>query len=464
MTNDQTLQQQAETYLAQQRLQEAVDICRQIIQHNPNFAPAYQTLGKALHIADRLEEAEKSYRQAIALAPNYAIAYSNLGSLYGQQKQWQKALYCYQKAVVLQPKVTGNYRNLARLWSQLGDNKRETEAWFRAYSLEAEKIPLEKHLHLGDQLLKNHKIEKAIACYRRALDRDLNSQMALDKLGEALQRAGEEIARSRSQFMIFALPRTGSSTLANLLNAHPEINCGIEPFHQDYGIRFQDAYIQGFGEDAGLKLDPDRTANSQHWVTPYPLPVLDRLVAEVSKSSQGIKHLDYSLSFDQNLHLLINVYDKIIFLTRKNQLKRMVSLYISLQAQHFQGNRNKLFEKTYQPINVEKLRGHMAWIEARREKYRIIMQGLGQKFFLLHYEDCLDLSLTLTHKIDTLNKVYRYLGFSEIPNPCQDPKIKKFLDPTQNKFNDEATYRLIPNIDEIAEKLGSEKTGYLFER
>ncbi len=462
--NLQALQRQAETYLTQKRLQEAVNLCQQMIQENPNFAPAYQALGKAYHIADHLETAEKYYQQAIALHPNYAIAYTNLGSLYGQQKQWKKALSCYQKAITLQPKTVGNYRNLARLWSQLGDQKRVNEAWFRADSLEADQISLEAHLELGDKLLQDNEIEKAIACYRRGLNRDFNSQVALEKLGKALQKAGEIIARSRSQFMIFALPRTGSSTLVNLLNLHPEINCRPEPFHQDYGLSFQESYLNGVRAEPSLKLDPERSIEGQHWIAQYPLPVFDRLIAEVSKTHQGIKHLDYSISFDQNLHLLINVYDKVIFLSRRNKLKRMISLQISLQAGYFQGNRKKLFETTYQPLSVEKLKRHLIWVETRRQKYQAITQKLKQKIFFLDYEDFLDPRLTLTHKIDKLNEVYNFLGFGTISKTNPNPNIRNLLDPKRNQFNDEETYRLIPNINEIAEKLGSEEIGYLFER
>jgi hypothetical protein len=59
--------------------------------------------------------------------------------------------------------------------------------------------------------------------------------------------------------------------------------------------------------------------------------------------------------------------------------------------------------------------------------------------------------------------VYRYLGFSEITEARYSEKIQQLLDPNQNQFNDRETYRLIPNIEQIEEALGSEETGYLFD-
>jgi len=458
------LQQQAETYLAQQRLQEAVTLCEQIIKEQPDFAPGYQTLGKVLHLAKQLEKAEKCYLKAISLDSNYTVAYTNLGSLYAQQNQLQKALKCYQKVLEQQPKDPKTYRNLARLWGNFGDPYRATEAWFRAYSLDVSNISVETHIKLGDELLQQNQIEKAITCYRRSLDFDPNHEQALDKLSKALKLAGNEIATSRSHFMIFAYPRTGSSTLVRLLNTHPEINCRAEPFHQDYGVSFQQEYLSGAKEDPGLQLDPERSRNSQHWIVQYPLQVLDRIIAKLNNQNHnGIKHLTYSLSFDQNLHLLINSFDRIIFLNRKNQLKRIVSLYISLQAGQFQGNRNKLFEKQYQPLDLEQLRRHMRWEKTRKNQYRIIARSLGKAVFDLDYEDFLDPNLAGASKINKLNEVYRYLGFSEITETRHIETIQQLLDPTQNQFNDQQTYRLIPNINEIEEALGSDETGYLFD-
>ena len=71
--------------------------------------------------------------------------------------------------------------------------------------------------------------------------------------------------------------------------------------------------------------------------------------------------------------------------------------------------------------------------------------------------------MTLADKTDKLNKVYSDLGVSDISKFAGMEQVKSLFDPKSNKFNDEATYRLIPNINEVAEKLGSEETGYLFE-
>jgi len=295
------LQQQAETHLNQQRLQQAATLCEQIIKEEPDFAPAYQTLGKALHLAKQFQKAEKCYLKAISLDPNYTVAYTNLGSLYGQQNQFQNALACYQKALQLQPRVPRTYRNLARVWHQFGDSNRETEAWFRAYGLEPASVTAEKHIELGDKLFQQNHIEKAIASYRRAFQVNPKHEQVLENLGAALKRAGDEIATARSHFIIFTRGRTGSSTLVKLLNAHPEINCQPEPFHQDYGVPFQEQYLSGTEKEPGLELDSERSRHSQHWATSYPLPVVDKIIVAINQQQKnGIKHLPYSISFTKS--------------------------------------------------------------------------------------------------------------------------------------------------------------------
>ena len=42
-------------------------------------------------------------------------------------------------------------------------------------------------------------------------------------------------------------------------------------------------------------------------------------------------------------------------------------------------------------------------------------------------------------------------------------ELDRLLDPAITKLNSEETYRLVPNADEINEKLGSDKTGWLFD-
>jgi hypothetical protein len=59
-----------------------------------------------------------------------------------------------------------------------------------------------------------------------------------------------------------------------------------------------------------------------------------------------------------------------------------------------------------------------------------------------------------------LRPVFEMLGLS-MP---QTAELDRLLYPAISKLNSEATYRLVSNADEIERRLGSDRTGWLFER
>ena len=81
---------QAEVYLAEGRLNEAVAACELALKIEPNLATACQTLGKVMQVRGEIEQAKQWYERAIEHNPNLPEVYANLGSLYSQGKQWER--------------------------------------------------------------------------------------------------------------------------------------------------------------------------------------------------------------------------------------------------------------------------------------------------------------------------------------------------------------------------------------
>src|SRR3954470_16532022 len=109
-------------------------------------------------------------------------------------------------------------------------------------------------------------------------------------------------------FIIFSLPRTGSTTLVRLVNCHPGIHCIFEPFNPtnraQYAIRADNLRrVYGLG-----------VAVQQLWTV-----------------CNGIKHVGSWDGFpfkdepDLNLQMLTGRGARIVFLTRKNALRRAIS-------------------------------------------------------------------------------------------------------------------------------------------
>ena len=70
----------------------------------PNFAPAYNGLGKSYALLNEMKKAEENFRKVIALSPEMDHGYMNLGLLYVLQGRSREALPLLEKALALNPR------------------------------------------------------------------------------------------------------------------------------------------------------------------------------------------------------------------------------------------------------------------------------------------------------------------------------------------------------------------------
>lgn len=182
------LSQQAEVYLAEGRLNEAVAACESALRIQPNLATACQTLGKVMEVRGEIEQAKQWYEAAIDRNPNLPEVYANLGSLYSQLKQWEKAIAACEKAISLSPNFAEAYRQLARIWTQLQKRETATEYWYQAFKIEPNWATAEEHVSLGNNLVEHEKFDRAIECYSQAIQIDPTLSIAYHNLGEMLFR------------------------------------------------------------------------------------------------------------------------------------------------------------------------------------------------------------------------------------------------------------------------------------
>lgn len=180
------LSQQAEVYLAEGRLNEAVAACESALKIEPNWAAPCQTLGKVMQIRGEIEPAKQWYEAAIDRNPNLPEVYANLGSLYSHSKQWEKAIAACEKAISLAPKFAAAYRQLARVWMQLEKPEAATECWYQAFQIEPNWATADEHVTLGNSLVEEGKFDRAIECYSRAIEFNPNLAIAYHNLGEML--------------------------------------------------------------------------------------------------------------------------------------------------------------------------------------------------------------------------------------------------------------------------------------
>lgn len=112
--------------------------------------------------------------------------------------------------------------------------------------------------------------------------------------------------------LFLAHPRSGSSSLYEILQSHPALNILEEPFNENF-TRWE------AGNKNYLELIRD-------------IPSLEAHVAEIFAEYNSIKILDYQLPLDFIAHLLRRADCKVIFLRRRNLLQSVVSVLIAEQT------------------------------------------------------------------------------------------------------------------------------------
>ena len=135
--------------------------------------------------AEQIQQAIAQCRQKITANSESAEDRANLGDLYIQQRQWQKALKSYREAVTLQPNSARLHRALAQTLTQLGKDRQAADHLFKLFKLKADSFTPEQLYQLG-QTLAAQVPDKAIACYRGAIDSQTDFFEAYQALGELL--------------------------------------------------------------------------------------------------------------------------------------------------------------------------------------------------------------------------------------------------------------------------------------
>jgi len=198
--------------LAQQvgKLQVAEEMLSTAVEVQPKFLKAWFSLGNVRQAQGKLLEAETAYQKAIALKPDIAALYNNLGYILQQQGKWSEAIACYQKALEIEPnclEADVNWGNAlhaqgklspdkqlhyAQLNHQLGIARKQAGDWQTAEAYYRQAITLqpdfvEAYYNLGVTLQAKGELEAAMGCYQQALAFDAQHGESYISLGQIYQ-------------------------------------------------------------------------------------------------------------------------------------------------------------------------------------------------------------------------------------------------------------------------------------
>ncbi len=241
----------------------------------------------------------------------------------------------------------------------------------------------------------------------------------------------------KSRVLIFAFPRTGSTTLAEALGMFRGVATILEPFNE------KDGYVALDGKEIIGKES------------------LFHVLDEISgKGFNVVKHLNCQLSQALNFQLLDYGFRHTLFLWRRNALKRVVSNEISFQSREWRRDREKILNTEYKPLDIEKLRGNMEWYKSEVKLYRDYLDSRESSYKEIVMEDFYQESMEKKEQV-IVNLAREYFPLRGLIYNRKG--LREILSPEVSKLNSLETYKMIPNIEEVDRELSSEENGFLFK-
>ncbi|MCA9776709.1 MAG: glycosyltransferase [Candidatus Eremiobacteraeota bacterium] len=239
-----------------------------------------------------------------------------------------------------------------------------------------------------------------------------------------LTHTGSSNRSAPLRVLLFALPRTGSNSLAWILHTHPELDIAFEPFNPQYSE---------WGKvDILSQVTDQRT--------------LDWTLEKLFTTHTGFKHLAYQLPWHLNQQIIERPCRR-IFLYRENAFEAALSNRIAFQTKDWLNNRKSLEKTPLEPIKLEELDREIRFFKKTYNSYLEFARTENLDFFEVSYE-------TLFHgsyaeKWATLERLFDYLGVSE-PNSKVRAKMDRYLAGDDRKFvRGEQVYQQVPNYSEL---------------
>ena len=111
----------------------AIQLYQQIMERNPEFAPAWINLGTIHFHLREYEWAEELYRHATEIDPNYVLAFFDLGNVLDEMQRLEESIAAYRRAVELAPGYADAHYNLALAHERRGEGRAALRHW-QAYA------------------------------------------------------------------------------------------------------------------------------------------------------------------------------------------------------------------------------------------------------------------------------------------------------------------------------------------
>jgi tetratricopeptide (TPR) repeat protein/glycosyltransferase involved in cell wall biosynthesis len=167
---------------------EAEQVCRHILERQPDHVETLHILGVVYGRLGQRQEAIAQFQRVLELQPDFAEAWGNLGTVVQEAGQLEEAIAHYQRAIALKPDYVEAHQNLAVALQAL--YRFEEAVIHNQRVVDLKPNFAEGYYNLGFILRRLSRLEEAIAHYRHAIQLQPDFALAHKNLGHALLLQG----------------------------------------------------------------------------------------------------------------------------------------------------------------------------------------------------------------------------------------------------------------------------------
>ncbi|MAI78110.1 MAG: hypothetical protein CL917_04150 [Deltaproteobacteria bacterium] len=213
-------------------------LIRQAVKFDPDYHDARVNLGNVLKEQGLFGEAENEYLKVVEAHPNNATARNNLGVVLKAQKKFEAAATEFEQATILAPENRDAFQNLGNALKACGRQEEALTAYRRA--LEIDPSRCDSHLVLGRTLNAFGRMDEALSVYQKWLELEPDNPVAQHMLNACdgaivpekcsegfIQQTFDSFADSFNEVLEhlnYHAPELVGRAVASLLSTHEELS------------------------------------------------------------------------------------------------------------------------------------------------------------------------------------------------------------------------------------------------
>jgi Flp pilus assembly protein TadD len=149
-----------------QKNDEAVEQFLTVLENNPNFALAYEGIGRSFFQKKEYNKAETYFFKALIFDPKLWRTHIFLGYIYDHRKDYHAAVSEYKSAISAQPNNGLIYNNLGVSYSLAGEYKKAVKAFYKAIEIKHREQKVYNNLALA--LANLERYDEALEAFKKA--------------------------------------------------------------------------------------------------------------------------------------------------------------------------------------------------------------------------------------------------------------------------------------------------------